>query len=84
MIAIINSVIGPLLALYVRRELKGRVGKPNGQGTLVEMAEKLLAGQATQDERLGRLEGSMGHLQGRMTALEMSRVETYPRAVAHR
>jgi hypothetical protein len=69
--ALITGVVGPLLlAWYTRRELKSRVGTPNGQGSLVQMAEAILAGQATQDERLGRLEGSTAALEGRVVVLE--------------
>jgi hypothetical protein len=43
---------------------------PNGQGTMLQMAEKLLSGQAAQDERLGRLESRLGLLEGRLHRVE--------------
>ena len=69
--AVVTAIVGPLLiAWFQRRDLKSRVGTPNGQGTLVQMAEKLLAGQATQDERLGRLESTQVRLADRVGDLE--------------
>jgi hypothetical protein len=56
--------------LVTRRELKTRVGTPNGSGSLVDMAQKLLEGQATQDARIGRLEACQSRLDRRMSRLE--------------
>lgn len=56
-VALIAGVIGPtVVALIGLVELRRRVGTPNGQGNLVEMMERLLVGQARQDERLADLE----------------------------
>jgi hypothetical protein len=45
-VAIISAVaatVGPLLlAWYMKRDLKSRVGTPNGNGNIVEMSEMLL------------------------------------------
>lgn len=40
----------------LRRDQERRIGTPNGHGNVVEMSEKLLAGQAGQDSRLAVLE----------------------------
>lgn len=53
------------------------IGSPNGQGNVVEMLERLLAGQTGQDARLARLEGQraedrerLGRMEGRLDQLE--------------
>lgn len=61
--SMITAVVGPLLlAWYGRRELVNRVGSPNGKGNLVQLTEKLLTGQAAQDERLASLERGLNNL----------------------
>jgi hypothetical protein len=41
-VAIIVGVIGPLtVAWFNRRDMKNRVGTPNGQGNLVQIVERL-------------------------------------------
>jgi hypothetical protein len=73
-VAVITGVVGPLLlAWFTRRQLSKRVGTPNGSGTLTEMAEQLLAGQATQDERLARLEARQAGVEARLSDLERGR-----------
>lgn len=48
----------------VVQNLRKSIGEPNGHGNLVQMAEKLLAGQAGQDRRLAKLEhGQAEHAQ---------------------
>lgn len=65
-VALITAVVGPLmLAWYTTRQLRSRVGTPNGQGTVVQMVERLLAGQVTQDIRIGRLESCMNDLRSK-------------------
>jgi hypothetical protein len=69
--AVVSAIVGPLIvAWFQRRDMKRRVGTPNGSGTLVQMTERLLAGhasllegQATQDARLGDVEGRVGRLE---------------------
>ena len=40
--AVITAIVGPMvLAWFTRRDLKRRVGTPNGQGNLVEMVERI-------------------------------------------
>lgn len=56
-VAFLIGVAGPTaVALIGLVEMRRRVGKPNGAGNLVEMAERLLSGQARQDERIAALE----------------------------
>lgn len=38
------------------------IGRPNGQGNVVEMLERILSGQAGQDGRIARLEGKQHEL----------------------
>lgn len=60
------------------------IGRPNGDGNVVQMLEKVLAGQVGQDNRIARLEGNhhdlrqgqhqirqdVAHLAGRVDGLE--------------
>lgn len=81
--AIITGLFA-LLAIWLggrktRREIGRRVGTPNGHGNVVQMVERLLAGQAGQDERLAKLERGQnraatraGRIESRLKALEES------------
>lgn len=69
-VAIISSIVGPAILWWLnRRELKNRVGTPNGQGTTIQMIERILVGQGQQDERLERVEE-------RLTRIEQSGQES--------
>lgn len=81
-VALIGAIVSPFVtgALQRRgtkRELEQRVGTPNGHGNLVEMSERMLDGQARQDDRIARLERhdlrrqrvDLDH-EGRIAALE--------------
>jgi len=46
------------------------IGVPNGKGNLVQMAEKLLEGQADILTRVGAVEGSVNNLTGAAQALD--------------
>jgi hypothetical protein len=53
------------------------IGEANGDGTVVQMCERILAGQAGQDNRIARLEGGqhtiredVARLTGRVDVLE--------------
>jgi hypothetical protein len=64
----------------IRRQAKATrqaVGEPNGAGNVVEMLERILAGQTGQDNRIARLEGGqhqiredVARLTGRVDVLE--------------
>jgi hypothetical protein len=74
-VALITAVLGPfLMALWNRRELKNRVGTPNGNGNVVDMTERLLAMNVVQDERLGRLEARQSGVEQRLSRLDGQRV----------
>lgn len=65
-IATITAVLGPvMLAMVTRREIKSRVGTPNGQGNVVEMLEKLIESQAGQDRRLAEHDRRLARLEAR-------------------
>ena len=76
--ALLVGVIGPtIVALIGLREVKRRVGTPNGQGNVIEMLDQLLAGQAIQDGRLVTIEQRLNHgderftnIEGRLTSIE--------------
>lgn len=57
-IAAVGGVAAAYAANAARRDVLDRIGTPNGQGNVVEMMERLLAGQAGQDNRIARLEGN--------------------------
>lgn len=57
-IAAFGGVAAAYAANAARRDVRDRIGTPNGQGNVVEMMERLLAGQAGQDNRIARLEGN--------------------------
>lgn len=49
-------------AWITRGEIKSRVGTPNGHGDVVQMAERLLAGQTGQDIRHAKTEARLSEL----------------------
>ena len=64
-VVIILAIIGAFggigaayAANTARKDVRDRIGTPNGQGNVVEMMELLLAGQTGQDTRIARLEGT--------------------------
>ena len=86
----IASVIGAVVlaslgafAEGIRRNAKQAreaIGEPNGDGTVVQMCERILAGQAGQDNRIARLEGrqheirdDLARLTGRVDVIERAR-----------
>jgi hypothetical protein len=59
------------------KQARQAIGEPNGDGTVVQMCERILAGQAGQDNRIARLEGGqhviredVARLAGRVDVLE--------------
>ena len=52
-----GSIGAAYAANTARKDVRDRIGTPNGQGNVVEMMERLLAGQTGQDTRIARLEG---------------------------
>lgn len=58
-VAIAVGIVGPIIvALIGLLGLRRRVGSPNGHGNVMEMLERLLHGQASQDQRLAELEAN--------------------------
>lgn len=74
-VALVGAVVTPVVTSVVarrgtKRELEQRVGTPNGHGNVVEMFERLVTGQAGQDNRLAKLErGQLDH-EGRIRSIE--------------
>lgn len=78
------SVVVALIALVDHRTRKA-IGTPNGQGNVVEMLGKLLAGQTGQDARLAEIEarqnttdGQLQHIEGRLVRIEERLPEDEP------
>ena len=74
-VALIGAIVTPIVtgALARRgtkRELENRVGTPNGHGNVVEMLERLVTGQAGQDNRLARLERGQLEHESRIRSIE--------------
>lgn len=53
-----GGIASAYAANVARKDVRDRIGTPNGQGNVVEMMERLLAGQTGQDNRIARLEGN--------------------------
>lgn len=71
MVAFLAGVVGPtIVALIGLFELRRRVGDPNGQGNITQMAERLLAGQARQDERLADMESRQNKMSSRLGRID--------------
>ncbi|MEZ5350962.1 MAG: hypothetical protein R2714_17455 [Microthrixaceae bacterium] len=69
--ALLVGVIGPtIVALIGLREVKRRVGTPNGQGNVIEMLERILHGQTGQDSRLAQIEVRLNRGDQRFTEIE--------------
>lgn len=53
---VLAALVAGVLGIFESRKTRRTVGKANGQGTLVQMVEKVLVNQGRHDERLGSLE----------------------------
>lgn len=51
-------------------EIGKNVGTQNGNGNVVQMSERILAGQAEQDARLGAIEHTLGEHGQRLSTIE--------------
>lgn len=78
------SVVVALIAL-VEQRMRKAIGTPNGQGNVVEMLGKLLAGQTGQDARLAEIEarqnttdGQLQYIEGRLVRIEERLPEDEP------
>ncbi len=67
-------------ARHTAADAASRIGEPNGHGNVVEMLERILAGQVGQDNRIARLEGGqheirqdVARLTGRVDVIERQR-----------
>lgn len=73
-IAAALAAIPPTMALFLSlgraKRTEAAVGTPNGQGNLAQMMERLLHGQAAQDERLARLENDHNQIHSRIDHVE--------------
>ena len=72
-VAMITTTGGVIVALIQARKVDRvgeKIGTPNGQGNLVQMAERLLAGQADQDLRLAQIEARLGRGDTRLTEID--------------
>lgn len=61
--------LGGVLVAWIGR-LSSKIGTPNGQGNVVEMLQKILAGQTDQDSRLAHHDTQLADHGARITALE--------------
>jgi hypothetical protein len=77
--ALVLASLGALGETIRRNAKQARqsIGEANGAGTVVQMCERILAGQAGQDNRIARLEGGqhtiredVARLTGRVDVLE--------------
>lgn len=74
-VALIGAIVAPAASMVLtrrgtKRELEQRVGTPNGHGNVVEMLERLVTGQAGQDNRIAKLErGQLDH-ESRIRSIE--------------
>lgn len=61
---VLAALVAGVLGIFESRKTRRTVGKANGQGTLVQMMEKVLINQGRHDERLISLEDRLSdHLE---------------------
>lgn len=68
--AVLVAAITGTFAFLTGRKTKQAIGTPNGQGTVVQMLEKVIRSQGAHDERFEQLELEFRSLDKRMGALE--------------
>lgn len=70
LIAAVASVVAALIGLATKKSTEDKLGTPNGHGNIVQMMERLLAGQTGQDERLAVIEARQVRQAERLSAIE--------------
>lgn len=71
-VVIVSAIVGPLVVAKANeraKRIEERLGEPNGHGNVVQMMERLLAGQTGQDARLAQIEGRLHRGDERMGRL---------------
>lgn len=63
------AVVVALIGVLDHRTRKS-IGVPNGKGNVVQMLEKILAGQTGQDSRLASIEARQNRFEGRLGKIE--------------
>ena len=74
-IAAFSSALSAWLANRSRRDVRERIGTPNGHGNVVQMMERLLSGQTAQDTRLAGHDGTIAAVIAQVSELASSVVE---------
>lgn len=74
-IAAFSSAISAWLANRSHRDVRDRIGTPNGHGNVVQMMERLLSGQTSQDARLARHDSTIAAVIAQVSELAASVVE---------
>ena len=74
-IAAFSSAISAWLANRSHRDVRDRIGNPNGHGNVVQMMERLLSGQTSQDARLARHDSTIAAVIAQVSELAASVVE---------
>lgn len=69
-IAALASIVNALISLATKKSTEDKLGTPNGHGNIVQMMERLLAGQTGQDERLAVIEQRQVRQAERLSAIE--------------
>ena len=69
-IAAVASISTALISLATKKSTEDKLGTPNGHGSIVQMMERLLAGQTGQDERLAVIEARQVRQAERLSAIE--------------
>ena len=74
-IAAFSSTISAWLAHRSRRDVRDRIGNPNGHGSVVQMMERLLSGQTSQDARLAGHDSTIAAVIAQVSELAAAVVE---------
>ncbi len=74
-IAAFSSAISAWLANRSHRDVRDRIGNPNGHGNVVQMMERLLSGQTSQDARLAGHDSTIAAVIEQVSELAASVVE---------
>lgn len=74
-IAAISSALSAWLANRSRRDVRERIGTPNGHGNVVQMMERLLSGKTAQDTRLAGHDSTIAAVIAQVSELAASVVE---------
>ena len=74
-IAAFSSALSAWLANRSRRDVRERIGTPNGHGSVVQMMERLLSGQTSHDTRLAGHDSTVAAVIAQVSELAASVVE---------